>query len=851
MKRSRARYWKVLLYSLLVVLLISVTGMALGSDQGSLTIIEPDGKPGQGCPLEHTSVKAEISGFVARVTVKQIFHNPQEAKIEAIYTFPLSAEGAVDEMLMKVGDRVVRGLIKRREEARRIYEQAKERGHVASLLDQERPNIFTQSVANIMPGEKVEITIKYLEILPYNDGAFSFVFPMVVGPRFIPGAPTGKRGTGWAPDTSQVPDASKITPPVTPDGTRAGHDIDLTVEMDAGVAIEQIHSKLHEVEVSRQGEKRARVALKNKKEIPNKDFVLTYTVAGDKVRSGILTHKEGKEGYAAIIMIPPKRVKPEEAAPKEMIFVIDCSGSQRGKPIEKAKETMRYVIDHMNPNDTFNVIDFNQGARMLFSAAKKNTPENRNKALTYLNSLNARGGTWMGPAIETVCNTPAPENRLRIVTFMTDGYVGNDFEIISMVKRLRGKSRWFPFGTGNSVNRFLLDNMARVGGGEVEYILLDSPGEEIAKKFYTRIAAPVLTDLKLTVEGIKLEEVFPGQLSDLWDRKPLIFKAQYSAAGKGAVTIKGFAAGKPYEQTLHVTLPDKEPANASLGSLWARAKVDNLMDRDWMGIQQGKPKPEIKEKIIEVALAHGIMTQYTSFVAVEEAVVTVGGKPTRVTVPVEMPDGVSREGVFGDKEASVEASRRRPVTIGANHHWTYKAQSISKERPVRGAYVKAHPPSTVIMPQPARGAAPASLGPHGLPSQRLQEPPAKAESPREETAGIAGEAEADRVSASPAEKKAFAYQQKLAPELRVLIAKKGKVEEFSDGKVTVNDGKVRVKVWLNRMSDDLLERLKKMGLDVSYKAISAKMVIGTIAVEKLEELVKFKEVRLIEPLSIG
>ena len=268
--------------------------------QGTLTIVEPDGKPGAGCPLEHTSVKAEVSGFISRVSVVQRFHNPGQQKIEAIYTFPLPNDAAVNEMLMRVGDRLVRGEIKKREEARQIYQQAKDRGHVASLLDQERPNIFTQSVANIMPGEKVEITIKYVEMLPYNDGSFKFVFPMVVGPRFIPGQATGKEGTGWAPDTNQVPDASKITPPVTAEGTRAGHDIDLTVSIDAGVPIQDVKSKLHEIETQREGSNRATVSLKDKKEIPNRDFVLEYLVAGDQIQSGFLAHKEDKEGYVAL-----------------------------------------------------------------------------------------------------------------------------------------------------------------------------------------------------------------------------------------------------------------------------------------------------------------------------------------------------------------------------------------------------------------------------------------------------------------------------------------------------------------------------------------------------------------------
>ncbi|MFH0822115.1 MAG: VIT domain-containing protein, partial [Pseudomonadota bacterium] len=625
--------------------LMSGPSHAAGDGRGTLTIIEPDGKPGQGCPLEHTSVKGELSGFVARVSVTQTFHNPLEKKIEAIYTFPLSADAAVDEMLMRVGKRVVKGEIKRREEARQIYEAAKDKGHVASLLDQERPNIFTQSVANIMPGEKVEITIQYVEVLPYEDGSFKFAFPMVVGPRFIPGAPTGSSGTGWAPDTTSVPDASRITPPVAAEGTRAGHDIDLTLKINAGVPILKLDSKLHEIDVQKDGDKQATVSLKNKKELPNKDFVLHYAVAGDEVRSGILTHKDGDQGYATIVMIPPERAKPAQIAPKEMIFVIDCSGSQSGKPLEKAKEAMKYFIDHMNPEDTFNIIDFNVGSRMLFPEPKKNSPETREKAHRYMAGLQAQGGTWMGPAVETVCKASADANRLRIVTFMTDGYVGNDFEIIELVRRLRGKSRWFPFGTGNSVNRFLLDNMAKMGGGEVEYVHLNSSAEEVGKRFYERIGTPVLTDINLSWQGISLTDVYPAEISDLWARKPLVFKARYDKPGKGTITIKGFSGGKPYEQTLHVDLLAEAKADSALGSLWARAKVDDLMTKDLFGAQRGVPDPKIKEEIVQVALAHRIMTQYTSFVAVEEAIVTIGGKPVTVPVPVEMPDGVDRKGV--------------------------------------------------------------------------------------------------------------------------------------------------------------------------------------------------------------
>jgi Ca-activated chloride channel homolog len=831
MKRNRSLFGAIVLAAMAVFCLAWADRPALGAGQGTLTVIEPDGKIGEGCPLERTSVKAEVSGFLAHVTVTQIFHNPRKQKIEAVYTFPLSSDAAVNDMTMRVGDRVVRGAIKRKEEARRIYERARDRGNVASLLDQERPNIFTQSVANIMPGEKVEITIEYAEILPYADGSFTFAFPMVVGPRFIPGTPTGKTGTGWAPDTTTVPDASLITPPVAKEGTRAGHDIDLSISIDAGVPILGMESKLHEVEIEHKEKNKASITLKNKTEIPNRDFVLKYLVAGEEIRSGVLTHKVGKEGYVTVIMIPPKRVKPEQIAPKEMIFVIDCSGSQSGKPLQKAKETMKYVIDNMNPDDTFNIIDFNSGARMLFERPKKNTRENRSKAHRYLKSLRARGGTWMGPAVEKICKIPAPENRLRIVTFMTDGYVGNDFQIISMVKRLRGSSRWFPFGTGNSVNRFLLDNMSRVGGGEVEYILLNSPGEKVAEKFYQRIATPVLTDISLDLKELKLREVFPASASDLWDRKPLVFKARYRDAGKGSIIIEGFSGGKPYKQVLNVVLPDKETSNASIASLWARSKVDDLMDRDLMGVQQGKPKKEIKEKIIQVALAHRIMTQFTSFVAVEEAVVTQGGKPVTITVPVEMPDGVSREGVFGDASVvgGMPSPTRQVPTLGY--------------RKVKSAVRRLSSVPQGVAP----AKAPALSGPM---EAAAGEPMAL----REESKSVSADKNDEEAAWEKEKREDFKKTAKLAPELQGLadcLRLKGKGGKDLDGRLGVVEGEITVQVWVTKVTDELLEKLKEAGLEISFKAATGKMVIGSIAVEKLEDLAKLSEVRLIEPVKSG
>lgn len=817
-----------------------------GQDSGSLNVFGQGGKSQGKCPLKHTSVSAKISGYVSRVTVKQQFHNPFKEKIEAVYTFPLSESGAVDEMLMKVGNRTIHGTIKKREEARQIYETARDRGQTASLLDQERTNIFTQSVANIKPGEDIEITINYVDLLPYEAGSYTFAFPMVVGPRFNPGAPTGHSGTGFAPDTTQVPDASKITPPVAPEGERAGHDVSMDVTIDSGVPISDVQSKLHDVTITRPAGDKAVVSLKGKNTIPNKDFVLTWNVAGDQLKSGYLTHNNGKNGFFTLMVLPPKRVTPDKVQPKEMIFLIDCSGSQSGRPMQKCKETMLYILDHMNPNDTFQIITFNNRATELFSKPQIATKEMKEKAQEFIKTLEARGGTWMAPAVEKACAIPTDEHRLRIVSFMTDGYVGNDFEVIGLVKKLRGNSRWFPFGTGNSVNRMLVDGIAKEGGGESEYVLLNSPGDVVGAKFYKRIASPVLTDVKLEFsDALKTKEVFPHDISDVWAERPLYIKGRYTQPGKGTVTISGYSGGKPYKQTLNLDFPQTQPANQVLASLWARAKVDRLMSEDWFGAQKGAVNNELKEEIVKTALDYHIMTQYTSFVAVEQTTINDGGKPRTITVPVELPDGVSREGIFGnDKNMS-------PGSM---------AMSRSRSYPVRGMVM---PPTAMgRMMKASGGGGGAGVGvsaSYGAPSgyKSLQELSSMSnvrgesvradrgvfhraprqlqiidESPKvQDLRGFASDGEVD-------------HRSKLHPLLEGLAKKfTGKAIAGLD----IKDGKVLVQVWLKDSSEKALEELKKAGLEISFESSTTKMVIGRVEINKLEALAKLVSVVRIEP----
>lgn len=758
--------------------------------QGGLVVLDGQGQPKDLFPLKHTDVTIEIAGFLARAQVTQQFENPYHDKIEAVYVFPLPQRAAVDDMTLKVGERVVRAAIKRREEAQAIYEAARTKGHVAGLLDQERPNIFTQSVANIMPGERVTITISYVELLNYEEGSYELVFPMVVGPRYIPGTPTGKQSGGWAPDTNQVPDASRITPPVTRPGTRTGHDIALEVMLDAGVPIESLGSPSHGINVARPAANRAVVRLQNKAEIPNKDFILQYGVAGRKIEDAVLTHRNGKDGFFTLILQPPDRVSPAEVAPKELVFVLDTSGSMSGFPIEKAKETMKLALEGLYPQDTFNLITFAGDTHILFPEPVPATKDNLRKALAFLESRSGSGGTEMMKAIRAALAPSDSQRHVRIVCFMTDGYVGNDMEIIAEVQQ-HPNARVFSFGIGSSVNRFLLDKMAEYGRGEVEYVGLKDDGSAAARRFHERVRNPLLTDLSVDWGGLSVTEVYPKRLPDLFAAKPVVLTGRYPASGKGVVRLRGKAAGRDVVREIHVELPATEPRHEVLSTLWARTRIDDLMGQDYHGIQQGTARAEVREAITQLGLDYRLMTQFTSFVAVEELTITDGGQPRRVDVPVEMPEGVSYEGVFGGGEAELKQSR-----LGAS-----------------------------AAPQAAREWYSRKMGrAEGL-ADALVEP--------------AGP-EMDIRS------KALA---KLAPELAA-VAERVKNQNATPAATEakfVRNGKAEIQVWLVDTSAETMARLTSLGFELVAQPKSAPLVIGRLPIAKLAELAELKAVRYVAP----
>ncbi|HEV8593796.1 MAG TPA: VIT and VWA domain-containing protein, partial [Pyrinomonadaceae bacterium] len=439
---------------LLAIALFAVSTWAQDPTQGTLLAVGKKGVKLGLCPLKTTKVTSDISGFLARVNVRQEFENSFTEPVEAVYTFPLSQNSAVDNMTMTIGTRTIRSKIMKRDEARRAYETAKDEGKTASLLDQERPNIFTQAVANIMPGESVIIEISYVETLKYEDGSYEFVFPMVVGPRYIPAG---------------VKDASNITPPLAVE--RSGHDISIEVNLNAGVPVEEIRSSSHQIDQVNLSPNAAKVSLKNEKTIPNKDFILRYDVTGKKIEDAVLAHRDARGGFFTLILQPPDKFTSEDITPKEIVFVLDTSGSMSGFPIEKAKEAMKMSLDGLYPNDTFNLITFAGDTYVLFDKPVPATQANLEKAQAFLADRSGGGGTEMMKAIKVALDPSDSQTHLRIVCFMTDAFVGNDNEIVAEIQK-HPNARVFSFGIGSSVNRFLLDKMAEAGRGEVEYVTL-------------------------------------------------------------------------------------------------------------------------------------------------------------------------------------------------------------------------------------------------------------------------------------------------------------------------------------------------------------------------------------------
>lgn len=620
-------------------------------------------------PLQKTRVRAHLIGVVARVEVQQTFNNPFTEPLEAVYVFPLPDDGAVSEMVIRSGDRTTRAHIATRTAARQRYAKAKRRGSVAALLEQERPNVFTQTVANIEPGKEVVVRLVYDVPLHYDAGVYEFAYPMVVGPRYVPGKAIGAppKGVGTAPDTDQVPDASRVTPPVRKPGARTGHDVTMVVTVDPGVPIQKIWSPTHGVEIHRAKKispTAMRVTLPPGERIPDKDFVVRYRLAQKGMVAAFMAQRSDGQGYFSLLVEPPSA--PPKAAGKEVVFVVDTSAAMSGEPLALAKRAVRYALRQLAPQDTFRVIRFAGSAASLEAAPQPANAHQLRRARTWINGLSAGGPDEMLTGLREAFRGSGSA-RLRVVVLLTAGLVANEAAVLAAIdKGLDARTRLFAVGLGSSPNRYLLERAAAIGRGDALYVLDDESPDHAVKRFYDRVRAPVLTNVSIDWNGLGVSDVVPARIPDLFAGQPVRVVGRMTGRVRGTIVIRGQRGGQKISHSVAVRLvpmsvgadtgggENQTRAGAgrgALGRLWARARIAELA----LAAARGHNAGAIG-KITKLGLAHGLVTPYTALVADEERVVTSGGAVKRFIVPVEMPEGISYEAVF---ESGLDASWKR------------------------------------------------------------------------------------------------------------------------------------------------------------------------------------------------
>jgi len=636
-------------------------------DFSRMMVLDDDGIVSD-LPLEHTEAVITVEGSIQLVTVRQVYGNPFDNPIEAVYVFPLPESGAVYSMNMEIGDRHIEGQIRERQEAVRIYEEAISAGQTAALLEQERPNIFTQTVGNILPGDDIVIEIKYAAPVAYNGGTWQVVYPMVVGPRFVPAG---------------VEDVARITPDVVPEGTRSGYDIELSMTVNPGLPIREFESENHAVSTRLENDNILSVQLSRENEIPNRDFVFSYRTAGDEITAGVISHYGDLGGHFMLMLEPDAEVDPDDIAPKEIFFVVDNSGSMSGQPMEVAKETVRQFVAGMNPGDSFQIMRFSETASALSDSPLENTPRNIGRGLEYIDAMYGMGGTMMIEGVRACVGYPEDPERMRYIIFLTDGYIGNETEILSELRTTLGENmRLFSVGVGSSTNRYLIEGLAEEGRGYATYIGLDQDPKTAVKDIYEKINNPYLVNIQIDWGDLDVSDVYPREIRDLYDGEPLVVTGRYGEPGRDTITITGSVGGRPWQQTLSVRLVSRGGTEAA-DRLWARSKLHHL-DRLLLDAPySGKDSGGLVEQIIGTSLDYRILSEYTAFVAVDSYVRTDGSAPEVFGIPLNMPEGVSYSGVFGTScmQASYGGSLARttaaPSSTGFNGGGGFAAGNMS------------------------------------------------------------------------------------------------------------------------------------------------------------------------------
>lgn len=580
-------------------------------------------------PLKSTMVDVNIAGVIANVKVKQVYSNTGKNSIEAIYVFPASTRAAVYEMIMKVDDREIIAIVEEKQQARNMYEEAKNEGKTASLLEEHRPNVFQMNVANIMPGARVEVTLSYTELLIPTEKVYEFAFPTVVGPRYVSeGEIKSATIENWTSN------------PYTEEGVKPKSTLDINVNINAGMPLKEIRCETHKNEISYKGKSKAQIVLKEK-DGGNRDFVVQYRLAGNQIESGVLLYEDSSgEKYFLATMQAPKRVENQEITPREYIFIVDVSGSMSGFPLEVSKEIMKNLLDNIKSTDKFNIVQFAGGSKVYADKSLPATEQNVKNAISYMSNLRGGGGTELLSALKTAMQLNANENYSRSFVILTDGYVSVEKQAFDYIRSNLGKANFFTFGIGSSVNRYLIEGLAHVGYGEPFIALNKSEGSKQAKKFTRYVSAPVLTNIELSFSGIETYDVLPEKIPDLFAERPLIISGKYKGAGNGKITLKGKGGSSSFNETLILTKETSSKNSKALKYFWAREKIRLISD--YNKILHDNPT---KQELIRLGKEYNLLTEFTSFVAIDSEISNKTGNSTLVKQPLSLPRGVSNAAI--------------------------------------------------------------------------------------------------------------------------------------------------------------------------------------------------------------
>ncbi|HEY5951810.1 MAG TPA: VIT domain-containing protein, partial [Kofleriaceae bacterium] len=590
-----------------------------------------------GFPLEHTAINAHVGGMMAVYDVEQTFANPFDDAIEAVYVFPLGDDGAVSGYEITIGERTITGEIKTKEDARKIYDEAKSSGHTAGLIEQNKPNIFTQHIANLAPHERIKIHIRYVELLDYDNGAYTLAVPLTIGPRYLPADRQGRNPVS-AQSMAYI------------DSTRASSTVSFTADIDAGVPIVGVESPSHDIVASPTAVTRSRVTLGRSDEIPNRDLVIRYKTAGPQTTVGLLTHKTDNDGYFMLAVQPKAQYRTGDISPREVMIVIDRSGSMDGQPLAQAKAVASAIIDTLSERDSFNVVAFASGVEAMAENPVRGDREGKQRGLEYLKVLQSGGGTEMEQGVAKMLTTSPGSDRIRVVYFLTDGFVGNDDVVVGAAKRFLGTNRIFTVGIGSAPNRSLLDRLAGAGRGYASYLTLTESAEQLAKNLVLKSAYPYMTDVQVDWGGLGVEELTPANVPDVYAGQPLIITGRYRRPGNAVIKVSATTAGQRVTIPISVTLP---PINnfEPVASLWARRKIETLM--------AVADEQDVRKPVTELGLRFHLVTEFTSFVAVDRTRVVSNGQVRVVEQPSIVPEGVNPATTVNEAPAPSSSSSSR------------------------------------------------------------------------------------------------------------------------------------------------------------------------------------------------